>query len=98
MYEAGIGGMRYSISDTAQYGDMTRGPRIITDATKAEMAQILKEIQTGQFARDWILENKANRPMFNALAAIDNNSQLEAVGKQLRGLMSWVKKADTVGD
>ena len=98
MYEAGIGGMRYSISDTAQYGDMTRGPRIITDATKAEMAQILKEIQTGQFARDWILENKANRPMFNALAAIDNNSQLEAVGKNLRGLMSWVKKADTVGE
>ena len=98
MYEAGIGGMRYSISDTAQYGDMTRGPRIVNDATKAEMRQILKEIQTGQFARDWILENKANRPMFNALAAIDSASQLETVGRNLRGLMSWVKKPDTVSD
>ena len=98
MYEAGIAGMRYSISDTAQYGDMTRGPRIVTDETKAEMVKILKEIQTGQFARDWILENKANRPMFNALAAQDADSQIEAVGKQLRGLMSWVKKPDTVSD
>ncbi|MCW3062588.1 MAG: ilvC [Capsulimonas sp.] len=96
LYEAGIAGMRYSISDTAQYGDMTRGPRIVTDDTKAEMVKILKEIQTGQFAKEWILENKANRPMFNALAAIDQESQLEAVGKQLRGLMSWVKKTDVV--
>jgi ketol-acid reductoisomerase len=94
MYEAGIGGMRYSISDTAQYGDMTRGPRIVTDETKAEMRQILKEIQTGQFAKEWILENKANRPSFNALAAIDNASQIEEVGRTLRGLMSWVKKSD----
>ena len=98
MYEAGIGGMRYSISDTAQYGDMTRGPRIVTDETKAEMGRILKEIQTGQFAKEWILENKANRPSFNALAAIDNDSQLEEVGRTLRGLMSWVKKPDTVSD
>src|SRR6185437_15577948 len=65
MYEAGIAGMRYSISDTAQYGDMTRGPRIVTDDTKAEMQKILKEIQNGQFAKEWILENKANRPSFN---------------------------------
>ena len=98
MYEAGIAGMRYSISDTAQYGDMTRGPRIVNDATKAEMVKILGEIQTGQFARDWILENKANRPMFNALAAMDSASQLEAVGKELRSLMSWVKKPDTVSN
>ena len=98
MYEAGIGGMRYSISDTAQYGDMTRGPRIVTDETKAEMVKILKEIQTGQFAKEWILENKANRPSFNALAAIDNASQIEEVGRTLRGLMSWVKKPDTVSD
>ena len=98
MYEAGIGGMRYSISDTAQYGDMTRGPRIVTDETKAEMGKILKEIQTGQFAKEWILENKANRPSFNALAAIDNASQIEEVGRTLRGLMSWVKKPDAVGD
>jgi len=96
MYEAGIAGMRYSISDTAQYGDMTRGPRIVNDDTKAEMAKILKEIQTGNFAKEWILENKANRPSFNALAAQDNASQIEAVGRQLRGLMSWVKKSDVV--
>ncbi len=96
MYEAGIAGMRYSISDTAQYGDMTRGPRIVTDETRAEMKRILKEIQNGQFAKEWILENKANRPSFNALAAQDNASQIEAVGKHLRGLMSWVKKTDVV--
>ena len=94
MYEAGIAGMRYSISDTAQYGDMTRGPRIVNDETKAEMGRILKEIQNGQFAKEWILENKANRPSFNALAAMDNASQIEAVGRNLRGLMSWVKKSD----
>ena len=94
MYEAGIAGMRYSISDTAQYGDMTRGPRIVTDETKAEMVKILKEIQNGQFAKEWILENKANRPSFNALAAQDASSQIEAVGRELRGLMSWVKKSD----
>ena len=94
MYEAGIAGMRYSISDTAQYGDMTRGPRIVNDETKAEMKRILKEIQNGQFAKEWILENKANRPSFNALAAMDNASQIEAVGRNLRGLMSWVKKSD----
>ena len=96
MYEAGIAGMRYSISDTAQFGDMTRGPRIVTDETKAEMGKILKEIQNGQFAKEWILENKANRPQFNALAAQDAGSQIEAVGRELRGLMSWVKKSDVV--
>ncbi len=96
MYEAGIAGMRYSISDTAQYGDMTRGPRIVTDETRAEMKKILTEIQNGQFAKEWILENKANRPSFNALAAQDNASQIESVGKHLRGLMSWVKKTDVV--
>lgn len=96
MYEAGIAGMRYSVSDTAQYGDMTRGPRIITDETRLEMKKILKEIQTGEFARDWILENKANRPHFNALTAIDDASQIEAVGRKLRGLMSWIKKTDVI--
>ncbi len=96
MYEAGIAGMRYSISDTAQYGDMTRGPRIVTDETKKEMGKILKEIQTGQFAKEWVLENKASRPSFNALAAMDNASQIEEVGRTLRGLMSWVKKSDVV--
>lgn len=96
MYEAGIAGMRYSVSDTAQYGDMTRGPRIVTDETRKEMKKILSEIQTGEFARDWILENKANRPHFNALAAIDNASQIEGVGRKLRGLMSWIKKTDVI--
>ncbi len=86
--------MRYSISDTAQYGDMTRGPRIVTDETKAEMGRILKEIQNGQFAKEWILENKANRPSFNALAAQDAHAQIEDVGRTLRGLMSWMKKTD----
>jgi ketol-acid reductoisomerase len=94
MYEAGIAGMRYSISDTAQYGDMTRGPRIVTDETKKEMVKILSEIQNGEFARDWILENKANRPCFNALTNKDKEHQIEKVGKELRGLMSWVKKTD----
>jgi ketol-acid reductoisomerase len=96
IYEAGIAGMRYSVSDTAQYGDMTRGPRIVTDATRQEMKKILKEIQTGEFATEWILENKANRPHFNALARIDNESQVESVGRTLRGLMSWIKKTDVI--
>ena len=96
MYEAGIAGMRYSISDTAQFGDMTRGPRIVTDETKAEMGRILKEIQQGTFAKEWILENKAGRPQFNALAAQDAGSQIEQVGEHLRSLMAWVKKPDTV--
>ncbi len=91
MYEAGIAGMRYSISDTAQYGDMTRGPRLIDDSVKARMGEILKEIQSGQFAKEWILENKANRPVFNALNAQDQDHQIEQVGKRLRGMMSWVK-------
>ena len=96
MYEAGIAGMRYSISDTAQYGDMTRGPRIVTEATKAEMKRVLGEIQSGQFAREWIAENKAGRPSFDVLAAQDAHSQLETVGKRLRGLMAWVAKSDVV--
>ena len=94
MYEAGIAGMRYSISDTAQYGDMTRGPRIVTDETKKEMVKILKEIQNGEFAKEWILENKANRPSFNALTNADKNHPVEVVGRQLRGMMSWIKKSD----
>jgi ketol-acid reductoisomerase len=93
MYEAGIAGMRYSISDTAQYGDMTRGPRLIDESVRARMKEILKEVQGGQFAREWILENKANRPVFRALAAQDQNHQIEQVGQRLRGMMSWVKPA-----
>jgi ketol-acid reductoisomerase len=94
IHEAGIAGMRYSISDTAQFGDMTRGPRIVTEETKKEMKKILTEIQNGSFAKEWILENKANRPQFNALAAADRKHPIEIVGKQLRGLMSWIKKSD----
>jgi ketol-acid reductoisomerase len=92
MYESGITGMRYSISDTAQYGDMTRGPRIINEQVRAEMQRILKEIQTGQFAKEWILENRANRPVFRALAAADENHPIEGVGRQLRAMMPWLKK------
>lgn len=92
IYENGLSGMRYSISDTAEYGDLTRGPRIITDETKKEMKKILREIQDGSFAKEWILENQANRPSFNALKRIDQDSQVEKVGKELRGLMSWLQK------
>ena len=91
MYEAGIAGMRYSISDTAQYGDMTRGPMIIDEEVKDRMRDILQDIQEGVFAREWILENKANRPVFNALVRKDKEHQIEQVGKHLRGLMSWIK-------
>ena len=96
MYEAGIAGMRYSISDTAQFGDMTRGPRIVDADTKKRMKDILSEIQNGEFAKEWILENKANRPQFNALARKDQGHLIETVGKELRGMMSWVKKSDVV--
>jgi ketol-acid reductoisomerase len=90
MYEAGLSGMRYSISDTAEYGDLTRGPRIITDETRAEMKRILNEIQEGRFAKEWVLENQANRPMFNALRERDHNLMIEKVGRELRAMMSWI--------
>ncbi len=91
IYEKGITYMRYSISDTAEYGDLTRGSRIITEETKKEMKKILKEIQNGEFAREWILENKANRPVFNALRKKDAEHLIEKVGKELRALMPWLK-------
>lgn len=90
MYEAGIAGMRYSISDTAEYGDLTRGPRIINDDTRAEMKRVLSEIQEGRFAREWILENQTNRPVFQALRSRDQQHLIERVGKELRGMMSWI--------
>jgi len=92
MYEAGIAGMRYSISDTAQFGDMTRGPRVVGPETKLEMKRILDEIQTGNFAKEWILENRAGRPSFNALARRDEDHLIEQVGAQLRAMMSWVSQ------
>lgn len=92
IYEGGISNMRYSISNTARYGDLTRGSRIITDQTKKDMKTILDEIQSGRFAREWILENKARRPVFNALAKKGEAHPIEAVGERLRGMMPWLKK------
>jgi len=92
MYEGGLATMRSSISDTAEYGDYVVGNRIVTDATKAEMKKVLTEIQTGVFARNWILENQANRPSFLATRRRESQHQIEAVGKELRGMMSWLKK------
>jgi len=98
MYEKGITGMRYSISDTAEYGDITRGKRIITEETRAEMRKILKEIQNGEFASEWILENKAGRPSFNAVQRREASHQIEIVGKKLRGLMSWIEDGEMGGE
>jgi len=92
LHEGGIGWMRYSISNTAEYGDLSRGPRIITKDTKTEMKKILKEIQSGEFAKEWILENQANRPVFNALAKKDEKHLIEIVGKKLRSMMPWLTK------
>ncbi len=92
IYEGGISFMRYSISDTAEYGDITRGRRIISDQTREEMRDILGEIQSGEFAREWILENQAGRPVYNALKRQDSEHLIEKVGKELRSMMSWLKK------
>lgn len=96
LYEGGISNMRYSISNTAQYGDLTRGPRVITDETKKEMKKILNEIQSGEFARDWMLECKANKPMFNALTKRGEQHSIEEVGGKLRAMMPWLKKGKLV--
>lgn len=90
MYEKGIAGMRYSISNTAEYGDLTRGKRIITDDTRAEMRKILSEIQSGEFAREWIAEYKAGLPNFNATAEAQANHPIEVTGRKLRGMMDWI--------
>jgi len=91
MYEGGLSYMRYSISDTAQYGDFMIGKRIITDETRKEMKKVLKEIQSGEFARNWILENQANRPVFNAINKAEQEHPIEVVGKELRAMMPWLK-------
>lgn len=91
-YEVGIQGMRKRVSDTAEYGDYSRGKRIITSKTRKEMAKILKEVQSGKFAREWIRENKKGRPNFNAMRKAGETHQIEKVGEQLRGMMSWMKK------
>jgi ketol-acid reductoisomerase len=90
MYEKGISGMRHSISNTAEYGDMTRGPRVVTEETRAEMQRILAEIRSGQFAREWLLENRVGRPVFNATARRQAEHPIEEVGKRLRAMMSWI--------
>lgn len=93
LYEGGLDYMRYSISDTAQWGDFTAGPRIVTEQTKQEMKNLLHEIQTGQFAKGWILENQANRPVFNAINRSENEHPLEVVGRQLREMMPFIKQS-----
>ena len=90
--DGGLSNMRYSISDTAEYGDYTVGKRIITEDTRNEMRKVLKEIQDGSFARNWILENQANRPYFNATRRMEREHPMEIVGAKLRKMMSWLKK------
>jgi len=89
-YQGGLNYMRYSVSNTAEFGDYTRGPRIVTDETRAEMKRILEEIQTGKFAREWILENRANAPAFKAMRRRERSHPIEEVGRKLRRLMSWI--------
>jgi ketol-acid reductoisomerase len=90
IYQGGLNYMRYSVSNTAEYGDYTRGPRIITPQTRAEMKRILEEVRSGQFAKEWILENKANAPAFKALRKRERAHPIEEVGRRLRRLMSWI--------
>ena len=92
MYEGGLENMRYSISDTAQWGDFVSGPRVINEETKARMKEVLDDVQSGEFAKGWILENQANRPKFNAINAQENNHPIEKVGRELRDLMPFVKQ------
>ena len=90
IYEGGIANMRYSISNTAEYGDLTRGPRVVNNDAKNEMKKILEEIQTGKFARDWILECKSGQLNFKAERKIQQNKQIEEVGQKLRKMMPWI--------
>ncbi|GAB3276366.1 ketol-acid reductoisomerase [Parasphingorhabdus pacifica] len=92
MWEGGIAGQRYSISDTAEYGDLSRGPRVIDAHVKESMRKILAEVQDGTFAKEWVAEDEAGRPNFNKLQDAGNAHQIEEVGKKLRGLMSWTQK------
>ncbi len=93
MYEGGMKGMRYSVSDTAEYGDLTRGPRVISEPTRQAMAKLLADIQSGEFAREWIAEDDNGRPNFSRLRAEANSAQVEQVGKPLRAMMSWLGTA-----
>jgi ketol-acid reductoisomerase len=91
IYRGGMEFMRYSVSDTAEYGDYTRGPRVINELVRDEMRQILEEVQNGSFAREWILENQANRPVYNLLKKHEAEHQIESVGRKLRSMMPWLK-------
>jgi ketol-acid reductoisomerase len=91
-YEGGFEAMRSSVSDTAEYGDYMIGKRIVTDQTREEMKKVLKEIQDGTFARNWLMENKLNRPMFNTIKDQEMNHPIIKVGRDLRGMMSWIKR------
>ncbi|ASK63754.1 ketol-acid reductoisomerase [Virgibacillus phasianinus] len=93
LYEGGLENMRYSISDTAQWGDFVSGPRVINDETKERMKEVLADVQSGEFAKGWILENQANRPKFNATNAKENQHAIEKVGRELRELMPFVKQS-----
>ena len=93
MYEGGMGYMRYSISDTAEYGDYSRGPVVIDKQVKANMRKVLDQIQDGTFAKEWILENQAGRPSFNAMRRLNAEHPIEQVGAELRGMMQWLKKS-----
>ncbi|MDI6799915.1 MAG: ketol-acid reductoisomerase [Actinomycetota bacterium] len=92
IYESGISGMRYSISDTAEYGDISVGKKIIGESSRAAMKEALRRIQDGEFANEWILENMAGRPVYNAIKKREADHQIEQVGKRLRSMMSWIKK------
>jgi len=92
IYEGGIANMRYSISNTAEYGDYVTGPRIVTDETKAEMKRVLDDIQSGRFVRDWMLECKAGQPSFKGIRRIQSEHAIEEVGAKLRGMMPWIAK------
>lgn len=92
MYEGGLSYMRYSVSDTAEYGDLTRGKRIITQETRREMKRILEEVQNGHFAKEWITENQVGRPVFTALRRKEAEHPIETVGKQLRSMMGWLQE------
>ena len=91
MYEKGLGGMRDSISNTAEYGDMTRGPKVITDETREAMRQILADIQSGEFAREWIAENRAGGENFDRMRNEAEGKQIEQVGGELRSMMPWIE-------
>jgi len=96
IYFGGISDMRYSISDTAKYGDVSRGPRLVTSQTKAEMKKILEEIQNGEFAKEWIAENRQGQPNLKRMLEEDKDHEIEVVGRKLRGMMSWIKDAQLI--